>query len=260
VATEPAPKIEVPKPAIPRTIGTLNIMFAVMLLLYGMCYGLTILVFPVTLSFPRMELGLQTQAERRKTLDGWRANSRAEIAKLREHEQAAQTETDRAELKEKRLDLEDQVELVEVIGHELLGGLGIDDPLVFANTLTDLISGLVLNMMMLIAGVGLIRFRDRGRKLGLWVAGLKILRLVVVCSISAAVITPMTTKRTFDRVQKMVEVSARHAARHGNAPVPQEKQFRMAKWQGAAGSALAVGMLVIGSIYPAKAGGAETPH
>jgi hypothetical protein len=244
MASEPIPRIIVPKPAIPRTMGTLNIIFASILLLSGLCSGITALMLPLMLS--KMEPLKQARAESQ-------VKHKADVAKLLEQEQAAQTQTEKDELKEKRLDLEDQADM-EAIGVEPMAMFGTSDPVVMVFTAADVISGLLLNTTMLVAGIGLIWFQEWGRKLGLWVAGLKILRLLAVCLISIAVIVPITTKKSTDFTRKMEEMEARQAARRGKAPMPvftAMNQPNMAKWTAITGVAGAVGLLVFGSIYPA---------
>jgi hypothetical protein len=244
MSTEPSPSVVVPKPVIPRTIGTLNIIFASLLLLCSACGGFAAILMPTFIQTAQMEM--------KKTEDLAKAKRSAEITKLQEQEKTAQTEAEKAGLKQKRLDLEDRNEIASFSINPLTM-IGMNNPIVHWITVGDLISAMLLNLLMLIAGIGLLRLQEWGRKLGLWIAGIKIVRLMVVYSIMAVVVTPITSKSMSDYFKKIEEVSQRQAARRGNAapPILRQQQITIAKSMAAMQTAQLVVMGVLGSIYPA---------
>jgi hypothetical protein len=246
MASGPNPRIVLPKPGIPRVIGLLNITFGSILLLYGLCSGVSALLLPTM--FSRMEVFKKAPADSK-------AKRASEIAELLEKEKAATTETEKAELKNKRLDLEDQAdtdEMTESISTNAMGGT--KNPILMGVTLADVVSAMILNVLMIVAGVGLMKCQEWGRKLGIWVAGIKIVRLVAVAWVSFAVVMPISTTSMLDMSNKMEETQRRQAARRGRPPAQvlvRQPQNDMAKMMTVAGTASAVGLVVIGSIYPA---------
>jgi hypothetical protein len=123
--------------------------------------------------------------------------------------------------------------------------------------MTDLITAAVLNLLMLLAGIGLVWLRNWGRILGMWVAGLKIIRLVVIYTIFAVSIGPVMTKATVDMISKMQKVQQRQAARAGQPAAPgiltNQQQLQVAKTLAVMWTGYAVGFVILGSIYPAVA-------
>ena len=63
-------------------------------------------------------------------------------------------------------------------------------PAVAAYLAADLLTGIILNVGLLFAGLSLSRYREWGRKATLWLAGAKIVRLWIMYSIGLSVLTP----------------------------------------------------------------------
>lgn len=103
----------------------------------------------------------------------------------------------------------------------------------------DLLSGLALNVAMLVSGIGLLRLKEWGRKLGNWTFGLKIARLCILTAVAIVYVIPMTSKMSAEMVEGMTQGKA--------APFPMGD---MAKFQAVVGMATAVIGLVFGSIWP----------
>src|SRR5262249_53718481 len=70
------------------------------------------------------------------------------------------------------------------------------DPGYQAYVWTDMISGLVLNVAMLISGIGLLQLSERSRRLALWTFASKILRLCILAVLMILIIIPMTSRMT----------------------------------------------------------------
>ena len=79
-----------PNTTTPRVIGTLNIIFAVGLLLCGACYGLQVI-----LQSAMAPLMAANQQQMQATLE---AQRQAQLQQLREQEKAAKTDKEKAEL------------------------------------------------------------------------------------------------------------------------------------------------------------------
>ena len=91
------------------------------------------------------------------------------------------------------------------------------DPRILGYGLVDVATGLVLNFVMLIAGIGLLRSRSWARKTGIWVAALKLLRLVVVYGYAIAVVGPVYS----EKMSAMMEQMAAQMPQKGGGPPPQ---------------------------------------
>lgn len=61
---------------------------------------------------------------------------------------------------------------------------------------TEVSVGIFLNILMIVSGAGLLRLRNRARKIALWVAGLKILRLAVMTTVTLFVSIPAVGNST----------------------------------------------------------------
>ena len=105
-----------------------------------------------------------------------------------------------------------------------------------------MISGLVLNVAMLVSGIGLFQLKESGRRLALWTFGLKIVRLAVLATIMIVVIIPITAKMSSEMMAGIVQ--------NGAGGPPAVMMTNMAKFQAAFGTAQAVLGVVFGSIWP----------
>ncbi len=116
------------------------------------------------------------------------------------------------------------------------------NPVIRANQWLDFVSGLALNVVMLVSGIGLVQLKEWSRKLALWTFGLKIVRLGVLATITIIFIIPITAKMSSDLMAGMVQSGAGgpQAAMMGN----------MAKLQAAFGTASAVLGFIFCSIWP----------
>jgi hypothetical protein len=228
----PMPPGVEPKPTTAKVIGILNIIFASLLLLCGLCAGFYVLIFS---SMGPLLAGQQPQLQRQ-----WEAAMQDGIRKLEDQEKAA-----RAEQEKKRI--QDQIKILKETKFKapdfskLLG-----DQRIWGYYLVDVVTGLILNVLMLIAGIGLVALSEWARKLGIWVAGLKILRLVGLYGVYILVIVPIQTDQ-FVAFIKEVEEAMPPAARGPGVKAITPQQ--MAGF-GALLTGYAIAIAVAGVIYP----------
>ncbi len=107
------------------------------------------------------------------------------------------------------------------------------------------IAGMVLNVLMIVSGIGLLLLHEWGRRLALGVAWLKILRWVTIVVATMVLIVPITTQMQ----QKMFEsMNAQIKAQGGGrAPMP---MTGLAQASAVMGAASAVFSALVAVIYP----------
>jgi hypothetical protein len=157
---EPLPAYE-PNQSLARTIGTLNIIFGAIMLACGACGTLNLILQPV--------MRPMFQAQNRVAMQQFQAEREERIDRLRQEEKEAKTPAEKAEIQARRK-AEEARPLPKVpdptkffqAGHFLAYGIA------------DALVGIVLNLALLIAGIGLVRLRTWGRVMSIWVAALKI--------------------------------------------------------------------------------------
>ncbi|RUL86835.1 hypothetical protein [Tautonia sociabilis] len=220
-----------PRPRPARVIGVLNIIFGTVLLAYAVLM-LAGTAFNGMVVGPHDDLervlkdraarGLDEQLDRLSALE---AEAKAEQAK-----QIYRAERDRLERLGPKLPPQADIMLMS-------GRMGS----MVAWTLVDAASGLVLNLLMVGAGVLLVQRVEWGRRLSVWVAGLKLVRLVVSQGIWLAVVVPALSRVIGQSVGDMM-------ASQGGGPPP--GMGNMTQLYAIIYSAWGVFMLVVGSIYP----------
>ena len=89
-------------------------------------------------------------------------------------------------------------------------------------------TAMVLNLLMLISGFGLIRFREWGRRMSVGVAWVKLVRLVLVTAVSIVVIIPLTTRSMVDAMEKLGR--APEAEGCGPRPTPRKRPSSSRRW------------------------------
>lgn len=222
-----------------RMIGMLNVSFAGVMLLCGACSGFY-LMLQVTMApfsgayMQSMQEGLHVQAKQ---------EHQKRIAALEAEEAAASTEPEKARLAAERQALE-QKGPAEVQFPDML--TLYRDPWLMGYMVADPATGLPLNALMLISGIGLIAAKNWARKLALWVAGFKIVRLVLIYGYAIVVVVPMFAAK----MGEMVETTVRSAPQRPGAQLPPQFGQTVAMFYGVSLSAGAVIMILGGAIYP----------
>jgi hypothetical protein len=179
-----------PKPGTAKFIGTLSIIIAACWILCGTCSGLQL---SAQSAFGPMMAAQQQQMQ--ATLEAERA---AQLQNLRDREKAAQTDQDKAKIQAEIKTLQAQ----PVPKFPDMTKLWIDDRLL-AYFAVDICTGLILNAILLIAGIGLVNLKEWGRVTGLWVLAIKIVRLVILYGIGILVIVPIMTQKFIDFFEEL---------------------------------------------------------
>jgi hypothetical protein len=221
---EPLPAYE-PNQSLARTIGTLNIIFGAILLCCGACGALNFIIQPV--------MAPMFQAQNQTMMQQLQAQREARIDRLRQEEKEAKTPEEKAEIHTRRQAEEARPlpkfpDFTQLFRDSNLLVYGIADALV----------GITLNIALLIAGIGLVRLRNWGRLMSLWVAGLKIVCLTGLLVLFLVWVLPAVIEKVSEIFQDM-----------GTAAPPGALK-QMAMFMTYFYSAAAVIAYIISNIYP----------
>ena len=77
------------------------------------------------------------------------------------------------------------------------------DPMMIRFSWADALTGIPLAVLLLASGIGLVKLRGWGRRLGVWVAALALPRAIIMGSLFLVFIAPMMTKLQTEMVQEM---------------------------------------------------------
>src|SRR4051794_24543604 len=170
-----------PKPGLAKAIGSLNVAFGFFLFLIGL--GRLELIGP---SFTENEPFKLERGDAQNLYDQFHQR---QIQDLLGREQSTTDEAKRASLRAERLELAAN-HRTDIDGH--LDLKSINHVLLLINWYfwADLATGPVLNLLMLASGVGLTQLRVWARKMALWVAALKIVRIMALTLIFTLVVVP----------------------------------------------------------------------
>ncbi|MBX6315424.1 MAG: hypothetical protein IRY99_21310 [Isosphaeraceae bacterium] len=239
--TPQTPQVIVPNPGLPKTIGILNIVFGSLLLLYGLCMGASTLFMPA--------LGSMMQAQQKKLEAEAQAKHKAqieeELADLDRREAEAETEQEKAEIQAQREQVKKRPP--PLVPNTAMGFDMVKDPTYLRFIWGEIITGLLLNVPLLISGIALLGLREWGRKLALWIAGLKLVRLVILLVLAVTMIAPGMARR-MDR--EFAKLGAQIQQTRPGGPPIQPKMKTMSAITGAAMTAQYVFMYGLGMVYP----------
>ncbi|HWE35003.1 MAG TPA: hypothetical protein VG406_00410 [Isosphaeraceae bacterium] len=216
----------------PRTLGTLNIVFGIIALCWGLCNDTMLMALPTL-----MQLAGESTTTTQRMLD---EKQRRTLESLKEEEAAAKTQAEKDRLRKAQASLRaSKVVVTSTAQTEMLSKFQIHDRRFFVHYATALVTGLILNTAMIVAGVGLLRLRPWGRTLSLWVAGLHIVRLVAMTASMVVIVGPIWTA-----------MSASMTAATATAGMDPEAIRSTRELNRAIDIALQAGMFVLGLIYP----------
>jgi hypothetical protein len=231
----------VPNPQIPRTFGTMNLVFGILMFLVGAGYIAITIVGP---SFQKQMVG-QIEQQQAKN----KAERDAKVAELKAKEEAAKTNEEKDTLKDEREALESNVEPDLSAMNEMMGFNVFSDVRIAIYTFSELISGMILNVLMVISGVGLLGLAEWGRRLAISVAWLKIIRWVAMIVVTLVLILPITVQKVqkmTDSIQAQVQVQTKSG---GRAPPPMPMMY-LKMFASIAGAVSMIFTALIASIYP----------
>ena len=115
-------------------------------------------------------------------------------------------------------------------------------------TIADAGTGLVLNLMMMAAGIGLVRRKSWGVSLGIATAWGKIVRLIALYSYFALAVVPILSQQMGQLVGEMM---AQQQQAIGRPMPPGMDTAMLVKIYFITYTITAVAMILLGSIYPA---------
>jgi hypothetical protein len=203
MAVDPRPKYALPNFRSARLLGILNVVFATEILVCGLCVGGWVAVMPLwgTAFKPFFQKAEQQMEAARK----------AEVQALDEEAKKATTVDEKAAIEARKKEVESRPK--PSFGSTEMYTMGMDDPTTLAWSWSEVLSGLVLNGLMLASGVGLMHWRPWSRTLGLWTAALKVLRLCLLYGFYIVVIVPVVSQKVGQSVATMMEQQQAMGAR-----------------------------------------------
>jgi hypothetical protein len=183
----------VPNPQIPRNFGLMNLIFGGILLLLGAGQA------ALTVYGPKLFQPLEDQFKERFKEENAKRETR--IAELKDQIKVAKTEDEKANLQTELLGLQKKPELDPKMFDQAKSLQ--TDPRILAYTYTEMITGIILNVLMVVSGVGLLMLAEWARRLAVAVGWLKILRWVTIVAATAFVILPITTAKMEPMLRKV---------------------------------------------------------
>jgi hypothetical protein len=227
-----------------KLIGTLNVLFASVMMLCGACSGVGLLM---QVAMAPLSEGVQQQMQ-----EAMAAQSKVEQQKiiddLQSQEDAATSDEEKAALAARRQALEQQPP-AELPMADMMGAYR--DPAFLGYLITDFATGLLLNVLLFASGIGLLAAKAWGRKLGVWVAALKIVRLVAVYGFAVTFVVPVFSQKMGDMMDKMMaQAQQRQQQKQPGAPPMPPMGKTVGTFYGIALTSGAVLMILFGAIYP----------
>ena len=225
-----------PKPGIPKTLGILSTIFAVLMVLYGLCMTGYMAALPAIMQASTQVL--------KKAQEQTENIQKAEVKAIDDQEAAATTDEQKAALKQQR-DAIDARPKVTAPDFKAVTDM-VSNPTILTNTYITLGTGLILSIVLLVTGIGLIRLTPWGRTLGMWWAGFQIVQILILLVINLIFVLPVSQaaqKKMMD--QMMVNANAQGGANNAAQP-----GMQMAQAMSGVAGAMVVVYAIIGCVYP----------
>jgi hypothetical protein len=228
-----------PRPRIPAVVGTLNIIFASCLMLWSLVMG----VYNATMPMTTRAL---TQMLKKAEAD-FEAKRQTDLKALEVAEKQARTDGEKQELEKQRkaLAARPKWELPAALDFEKLG-MNIKTMGVF--TAVDVTTAVVLDILLIVAGIGLVRRQMWGIRLGFAAAAAKIVRLVLLYGYTVVWIIPPLARATG---RAAFEAMAQQFKATGQPVPPQINGVVLTTMYSIAFTVMAVALIIFGAIYPA---------
>jgi hypothetical protein len=224
-----------PNTRIAKLFGHLNIIFASEILVCGLCMSVSVITMPL--------LGRAVTQTVERADKQIKARQQSELDALAESEKAAKTDEEKADIAARRKEIESRPPSPLTTGFDL-AQFGMLDPRWTGFSWAEVFSGIGLNVLLLASGIGLLECRGWARKLAVWTAVAKIVRLGILYSYFTVGVVPEMARRLGESVGKMMTMQP------GMTPggVPATDFFT--RTYAITYSIMGVGMILIGSIYP----------
>jgi hypothetical protein len=230
-----------PRPRIPAVVGMLNIIFASFLMLISLWLAAYNTSMPVTTR-------AMTQMLKKGEADA-EAKREAELKALEEAEKRAATEKEKQALETQRKALAARPKWELPIGMDF-EKLGLKGTRVAVFSWVDVSTAVLLDILMIAAGVGLLRREMWGLNLALATAAAKILRLVLLYGYATIAIIPAVAQGSGRVAFEAVTQQTR--ATGGSLPAWLNATFYTQMYS-IMYTAMAVSVMIFGAIYPAIA-------
>jgi hypothetical protein len=192
------PDLAIPKPQTARIFGVLNIIFAIILLYFVYVTALMFLFAPVGAGLFRLWMGnLQQAIEKEQTID------RLVLQRLANE---AATEESRARFSQQLA--AKQAQPIPNLEFASMGMDQLENPTIRGYSFTELAISLPVNGLLLLSGLGLVRLRDWGRRLALWVSGVKVVWLLASTIVAVAIIFPIQSQLVMKQFEAQMQFQA----------------------------------------------------
>ncbi len=228
-------RMAAPNFRIPRLLGIFSVVFATGLLLGGICMGGYVAIMPLV-------SGLMQSTQSRVSAQ-LEASRKAELNALAEREKKAKTDDEKIDLAAERKVIETRP-LAPMNGMMDVNRVQMGDPSFLRYSWADVVSGIVLNVLLLISGIGLLSWRPWARRLAVWTAALKIVRLVGLYGFFIIVIVPPYCQKLGKAVDAMMQTTGLKSSPFMNAQA-------LIKVYTVMYSAMGLGVMLLGVIFPA---------
>jgi hypothetical protein len=228
----------VPNPQIPRSFGLMNIIFGAIMLLVAVGFGLSYIYAPILQK--QFQIPIKEQQAKQK------AERAEKIADLKKQEAAAKTEEEKKSLAEERSFLEAKVEPDLSAIEDLQNINAFSDARLAVYYVLEIATAIILNVLMIVAGAGLLGLAEWSRRLSIRVSQLKMLRWLAMVIATMVLILPITMERS---QKAMSAVEAQIQAQGGTAP-PISLTAVM-RWSMMFGAVVMVFTAIVACVYPA---------
>jgi hypothetical protein len=227
----------IPKPGIPKTLGILNVIFGVLLVLGGVCTLGALAIAPMFLNFAEKQATeIQVKAQEQQ---------KANLKTYDDRIAAAKTEEEKKELEQQKANAATNQITINPVDMSAATD-ALNDPTIKAVNIGSTVSGLLLHILLLISGIGLIRLTPWGRSLGLWWAGLILVQIIAVLVATIVWVVPVNAANTEKQLAKLEE----QAKQKGPQGQMAQSMIPMTKLGAQMVIPSAVGQSVAGIIYP----------
>jgi hypothetical protein len=230
----------VPNPQIPRSFGLMNIIFGVILIVYAIALALLFYIMPV--------LSKPIQAQVQKQVAEQRSKHQGKIASLKEKLKAAKNDDEKKDIEIELGALEADPVPDPAIFDDMMGLSVYTDYRIVIYQWADSSTGILLNLLMIIAGAGLLALAEWGRRLAIAVAWLKIARWILIVVVNLVLVIPVTTEKT---QPTMAKIDAQISVKSGGRAATPFPMRSLAQFQAVAGAVMVVAGALIASVYPA---------
>lgn len=221
-----------------RLLGIFNIVFATCLLIFGLCMTVSVMVQPMF--FKAINDAQKTLEEKGE------ATRKAELDSIAKREADAKSEEEKKEFAAQREEIEARPK-AKLPGMMDMSKI-MNQPMLQGWTWVEILTGLSLNIALFISGIGLLKYNGWSRTLGIWVALLKLARLVLVYGFFIISVVPPMSKTIGEAVGEMMAAQQGIQVK-GAGAVPDAQVFT--KIYTITYSLMGAGMISVGSIYPA---------